>query len=59
MSTDSRDSRMHGSILGCIYLFQFKLENFYRNSAKYATAMYVHSPLLKTPLRSHDESFMF
>jgi hypothetical protein len=32
--------RMHGSILGCKYLFQFKLGNVYRNSAKQATAMY-------------------
>jgi hypothetical protein len=37
-------SGMHGSIFGCIYLFQFG--HLCQNSAKQATALYVHS--LKT-----------
>jgi hypothetical protein len=39
-----------GSISGCIYPFQFKFGNYCRNSAKQATALYVNSSLLKTPL---------
>jgi hypothetical protein len=54
---DNQMVRMHGNIFGCIYLFQFKFGNFYRNSIKQATALHVHSPLLKTPLRSNDEFF--
>jgi hypothetical protein len=45
---------IHGSIFGCIYLFQFKFRKFWRNSAKKATALYVHSPILKTQLRKYD-----
>jgi hypothetical protein len=41
------------------YLFQFKFKIFCRNLTKQATALYVHSLLLKTPLRFDDESFMF
>jgi hypothetical protein len=57
-------SRMHGSIFGCMYLFQFKFGNFYRNLTKQATVLYVvyvHSPLLKTLLtkvKFNDESFV-
>jgi hypothetical protein len=42
------EMQMHGSIFGCIYLFQLKFGNFCLNSAKQTTGMYVHSPLLKT-----------
>jgi hypothetical protein len=50
---------MHESIFGCIYLFQFKFGKFWRNATKQATALYLNFPLLKTPLRFNDESFMF
>jgi hypothetical protein len=45
-------------IFGCIYLFQFKFGNFCGNSAKQATALYVHSALLKTSLRKYESSAM-
>jgi hypothetical protein len=38
-------SRMQESISGCIDLFQFKFENFCRNSAKQAAALYIVSIL--------------
>jgi hypothetical protein len=47
---------IHGSVVACIYLFQFNFGNFCRKLVKQATALYVHSPLLKTPLRFNDES---
>jgi hypothetical protein len=34
-----------------LYLFQFKFGNFCPNSAKQATALYIHSSLWKTLLR--------
>jgi hypothetical protein len=50
-------SGIHGSVVGCMYLFQLNFENVCRKPVKQATAQYVHSPFLKTPLRFNDESF--
>jgi hypothetical protein len=49
-------SGMHGSISGCIYPFQFKFENFCRNSAKQATAV---NENIITKVTFNDEYFMF
>jgi hypothetical protein len=51
MTVGREISGIHGSIVGCIYLFQFNFGNFWRKSLKQATVLYVHCPLLKTPLR--------
>jgi hypothetical protein len=41
-----------------VFLVAYIRYNFCRNSAKRATALYVYSCLLKTPLRKYDSSFM-
>jgi hypothetical protein len=58
ISTDALEC-LEVFLVAYTYLFQFKFGNFCRNSVKQATALYVHSPLLKTLLRQYDESFKF